>query len=125
MTTQAVFEDVVVQTNLQILHILFTFVNNCGKECDGSGSLAILVNVTCMKRRDSSCKKEIADIVCVKVSNVLSCVYCQSFSVWVRPFPRDPAAELHAYNEYLYLYREMKSFALLKKANMGTVEEHY
>ena len=35
------------------------------------------------------------------------------------------AAGLHAYNGYLYLYREMKSFVLLKKANMGTVEEHY
>ena len=52
------------------------------------------------------------------------------YRVCIKPFPSDPAAGLHAYNGhgYLYLLREMKSFALLKKANMGTmgiVEEHY
>ena len=29
------------------------------------------------------------------------------------------------YNGYIYMFKEMKSFALLKKANMGTVEEHH
>ena len=44
MTTRAVFEDVVIQTNLWILHISFMFVNHCGKVHSGGESLAILLN---------------------------------------------------------------------------------
>ena len=42
MTRRIVFEDVVIQINLQILHILF--VNHCGKVHSDGGSLAILLN---------------------------------------------------------------------------------
>ena len=64
MTTQAVFEDVVIRTNLRILHISFMFVKYCGKVCSGGGSLAILLMVN-----------ERSEEIVSEERNVLSCLY--------------------------------------------------